>query len=102
MEKKGIVLPELSCRAAAELPPPDFSAPGGPLPEQPESFGGSSAPGVYRSCRTVSGRTASTAARLQLKLRRQTGSSGGAGNSASQLPEYNPFLFHLFRRGSWT
>ncbi|CAL8404104.1 unnamed protein product [Boreogadus saida] len=43
MEKKGIVLPELSCRTATELPPPDFSAPGGHPPEQPESFGGSPA-----------------------------------------------------------
>ena len=25
MEEKGIALPELSCRTAAELPPPDFS-----------------------------------------------------------------------------
>ena len=43
MEEKGIVglLPELSCRTAAELPMPDFSAPGGHPPEQPESFGGS-------------------------------------------------------------
>ena len=54
MEKKGIVLPELSCLTAAELPPPGFSSPGGHLPEQQESFGGSSTPGVHRqSCRTV-------------------------------------------------
>ena len=43
MEKKGIVLPELSCRTASELTPPDFSAPGGNPPEQPESFSSSSA-----------------------------------------------------------
>ena len=47
MEEKGIVLPELSCRTAAELPQPDFSAPGGHPPEQVESFGRSSAPGVH-------------------------------------------------------
>jgi hypothetical protein len=53
MEEKGIVLPELSCRNAAELTPPDFSAPGGQPPEQPERFGGSSAPGVHsQSCRS--------------------------------------------------
>ena len=51
--EKGIVLPELSCRNAAELTPPDFSAPGGQPPEQPERFGGSSAPGVHsQSCRS--------------------------------------------------
>ncbi|CAL8403450.1 unnamed protein product [Boreogadus saida] len=33
--EKGIVLPELSCRTAAELPPPD-SAPGVHPPELPD------------------------------------------------------------------
>ncbi|CAL8342301.1 unnamed protein product [Boreogadus saida] len=43
MEEKGILLPELSCWTAAELPPPDMSAPGGHQPEQQENFGGSPA-----------------------------------------------------------
>ena len=76
LQEKGIALPELSCRTAAELPPPDFSAPGRHPPEQPGSFGGSSAPGV------------------QCRVRRQSGSSGG-WSSAAQLPEYNPFLLHV-------
>ncbi|CAL8234564.1 unnamed protein product [Boreogadus saida] len=69
MEEKGIVHPELSCRIAAELPPPDC----------PRSFGSSSAPGIHRrSCRTAARRLR----RQQSKLRRQSGNSG-AGSSAA-------------------
>ncbi|CAL8388071.1 unnamed protein product [Boreogadus saida] len=110
---------ELSSRTAAELSPTDFSAPGGHPPEQPESFGGSSAPGVHRrSCRTATERL----------RRQQPGSSGGGlppssprrscrtateasaavrqlrrgelgGSPAAQLPEYNPFLLHVAVHG---
>ena len=75
MEKKGIVLPELSCRTAAELLPPDFSVPEG---HPPESFGGSSAPGVHRQSCQTGGRTASTAARLLRRCRRSFGGSRAA------------------------
>ena len=57
MEEKGIALKELSCQTAAELPlltccRNGSSTPGVHPPEQPESIGGSSAPGVHcRSCR---------------------------------------------------
>ena len=75
------VQPELICRTGTDLPPPDC----------PRSFGSSSAPGVHpRSCRTAAGRLR----RRQSKLRRQSGSSG-AGSSAAQLPECNPFLLHV-------
>jgi hypothetical protein len=95
MEEKGIVFPELSCRTAAELPPPDFSAPGGGHPlEKPESFSVSSAPGVHRrSCLTTGGRTASTAAVRQL-LRGELG-----GIPPAQLREYNPFRLHVTVHG---
>ena len=76
MEEKGILLRELSCRTASELPTPELpycrrappagpasfggsSAPGVHPPEQPESFGRSSAPGVHRqSCRTAAAASA--------------------------------------------
>ena len=108
MEEKGIVLRELSCRTAAELPAPVLpacrrappagpasfgvsSAPGVHPPELPESFGGRSAPGVHcRSCRNAA--EASAAVR---QLRR--GELGGS--SAFQLPEYNPFLLHVAVHG---
>ena len=103
MEKNGIVLLELSCRTAAELPPPDLTAPGGHPPEQLESFGGSSAPGVHRRAEYTAGRSTPPGG----VHRRADGFNGGrtvvrqlrrgelGGSPAAQLPEYNPFLLHV-------
>ena len=89
MEQKGIILPELHCRTAAELPPPDFSAPGGNPPEQQENFGGSSAPGVHRRrCHRNFGCSEAAAA---WGARRQFGSS------APRVQSLSPQC-----RGSWT
>ena len=85
MEEKGIVLLELSCRTAAELPPPDFSA--APEDTLRSSWKASAAfqPPEY----------AAGAAGLPPKLRRQSGSS----SAAAQLPEYNPFVPHVAVHG---
>ena len=83
MEEKGIVLRELSCRTAAELPAQELSdfrlasAPGVHVPERPESFGG--------------GRTASTAAGLPPKLRQP-------GSPEAPLREYNLYPPYLLLR----
>ena len=57
MEEKGIVLPELSCRTAAELPPPDCRRSFGsslaavkavrPPPKLRRQSGSPAAPAVY-------------------------------------------------------
>ena len=90
MEEKGIVLPELSRWTAAELTPPDFTAPGRHPPEQLESFGGSSAPGVHRrSCPSAAARW----------LRQRPDCRRCFGCPAAPLPEYNPFRLHVAVRG---
>ena len=73
MEAKGIVFPELSCRTAAELPPPDFSAPGEPR----------------RSCRTAAEASAAAG-----RLRRRP---GGFNGGRSTIPFSSMSRFMDFR-----
>ena len=94
MEEKGIVLSELSCRTAAELPPPDCC----------RSFGGSSGwctPGAElpraaprRSC----GTTAEALAAVQLPeyIRRSCGTAAEASAAVrwGELGD-SPFLLHV-------
>ena len=87
MEKKGIVLRELRCRTAAELPAPE-------LPDCRRSFSGSPAAlavycGVLRALNYRQSFPASPAGVLR-ELNSLSGVDGGS--PAAQLQEYNPFL----------